>query len=97
MQNVIFHSTSKEEFTNLISEAVKDQLEKHFSKEEDDSKMLTRKEVAGILQISLPTLNTYTKEGIIQATRLGSMIRYRKSDVDNALKDIQHIKYYSRK
>ena len=94
MQNLILHSTPKEEFVNLIGEIVKEQLKIHsLEKQEEDTRLLTRKEVAKILQISLPTLNTYTKEGTIPATRLGSMIRYRKCDVDNALKDIEHIKY----
>lgn len=94
MRNLFFHTTTREELKELLEEVVKVQLEKHLSKEEeDDSRLLTRKEVAEILSISLPTLNTYTKKGIIQATRLGSMVRYRKSDVDNALKNMKYIKH----
>ena len=94
MQELIFHSTTREELKQLLEEAVKVQLEKHLSKEEEeDSRLLTRKEVAEILSISLPTLNTYTKKGIIQATRLGSMVRYRRFDVDNALKNMKYIKH----
>ncbi len=94
MQNLILHSTTREELKQLLEEVVKVQLEKHLSKEEEeDSRLLTRKEVAEILSISLPTLNTYTKKGIIQATRLGSMVRYRRFDVDNALKNMKYIKH----
>lgn len=96
MQELIFHSSTKQELKQLFEEVVKVQLEKHFSKEEADTKLLTRKDVAELLQISLPTLNTYTKEGIIPATRIGSMIRYKKSDIDKALKDIEHIKHQRR-
>ncbi len=97
MQELIFHSTTRDDLKQLLEEAVKVQLEKHFpKKEDDDERLLTRKEVAKILGISLPTLHTYTKEGIIQASRLGSMIRYKKCDIDDALKNIGYIKHARR-
>jgi len=46
-----------------------------------------------LLSISLPTLHTYTKEGIITAYRLGSQVRYKHIDVEKALKEIDNFKY----
>lgn len=56
--------------------------------EEKQRQILTRQETAKFLQISLPTLHSYTKDGLITAFRLGFKIRYRIEDVYKALKQI---------
>ncbi|WP_164109800.1 MULTISPECIES: helix-turn-helix domain-containing protein [Sphingobacterium] len=38
--------------------------------------LLSRKETATLLSISLPTLAKYTREGILKARVLGNIIRY---------------------
>ena len=58
------------------------------SRTSDFPNYLTREELSRQLHISLPTLNTYTKNGLIPAKRLGSRVLYLESDVQNALKDI---------
>lgn len=55
--------------------------------------LLTRKDTAELLGISLVTLNEWTKTGVIPAKRIGTRIRYEKQAVFNALKDIETIKY----
>ncbi len=50
---------------------------------------LTRQETAEILKISLPTLHSYVKEGIVSAYRIGGRVRFKKSDIDEALKKIE--------
>jgi excisionase family DNA binding protein len=55
--------------------------------------ILTRKEAAKMLCLSLPTLDFYTKEGIIKGTRIGTRIRYRLSDIETALVNIDAWKY----
>ena len=91
---VILHSTPISEIKELIKGVVVDALEeqtKGYKKQND--KLYTRQETATILGISLTTLNTYTKEGIINAYRLGTQIRYKYEDLDKALKKINVIKY----
>lgn len=46
---------------------------------------LTRGEVAKKLQISLPTLHSYTKDGFIRSYRIGGKVRYKADDIDKAL------------
>ncbi|MFC6999168.1 helix-turn-helix domain-containing protein [Rufibacter roseus] len=48
---------------------------------------LTRVEASKLLQISLPTLNDYTKRGIISSYRIGSNVRYKSSDIESALQE----------
>ena len=43
--------------------------------------LLTKKEVCKLLQISLPTLNRYTKQGLTYYKH-GYFVRFKKKDVD---------------
>lgn len=51
----------------------------------DNTKLLTRVETAQILQISLPTLHVYTKRGLIKSYRIGTKIRYKFHEIEEAL------------
>ena len=46
---------------------------------------LTRQDVADILKISLPTLNELTKSGQLPSYRIASNIRYKATDIEQAL------------
>ncbi|WP_276360228.1 helix-turn-helix domain-containing protein [Daejeonella sp. H1SJ63] len=46
---------------------------------------LTRGEVAKHLQISLPTLHNYVKQGFIKSYRIGGKVRFKLKEVDQAL------------
>lgn len=90
--NIILHSTPKSELQSIIAEAVKEQLSTFFAKK-PDTKLKTRREVAKLLNVSLPTLHAWTKEGVINAVRIGQSVRYRPEDIEEALENIQSIKY----
>ena len=51
--------------------------------------ILSRTEAARFLGITLPTLHKYTKSGIIKGYRLGSMVRYKRSELLAALESMQ--------
>jgi hypothetical protein len=46
-----------------------------------DEQLLTRKEAAAFLKIIHPTLDRYTKEGIVNGRRIGQRILYSKDDL----------------
>lgn len=58
---------------------------KKISKEKDSTIYLTRGEVCKQLQISLPTLHNYTKEGLIKSYRMGGKVRYKAQEIELAL------------
>lgn len=94
IQDIVLHSTPKEELRDLISETIKAQLSVYFPQDkETDTRLLSRKKVSEMLGVSLPTLHSWTKDGVIPAVRLGGSVKYRACDIENALKDIQSIKY----
>lgn len=73
------------ELRELISEVFQQQLEKRFnSKPENDEVLLTAKEVQKFLNVSAPTLNELRKSGVIPSYRLGTSIRFKKSEVMDA-------------
>jgi excisionase family DNA binding protein len=54
---------------------------------------LSRQEAANLLKISLPTLNEYTRTGIIKGSRVGSRVLYSEEDIKDAVKEIPTLKY----
>lgn len=59
------------------------------AQESKQKHFLTRKETAELLGISLPTLDSYTRKGIIKARVLGNIIRYEYYEVMNSLKPLR--------
>lgn len=49
--------------------------------------LITRREAAKRLRISLVTLDNWTKMGLIKAKRIGTRIRYTPKDIEEALKN----------
>ena len=93
MGELILHQTPLSDIRAMFSEIVAEQFKKYQPQQEKEPvKILTRQETAKILGVSLPTLNEWTKNGTLQGTRIGSRVRYRMSDVEAALKNIQNVK-----
>ena len=92
MESTILQNVSLDELKELIAEAVKDQV-KHLKPPQKDPELITRAEVARILGISLPTLNDWTKRGVIPALKIGSRVRYKKADVYAALEKVETLKF----
>jgi excisionase family DNA binding protein len=78
--------TSSSEFIPNILKGFKEILEEHSKSNQNGEILLTREEAANLLSISLVTLWKYTKEGVIPAYRIGTKLRYKKSDIIKALK-----------
>ena len=55
----------------------------------ESTEYLTRKEAASLLSISLPTLNEWQKQGIVQGYRIASRVRYKRSELETSLTQIK--------
>ena len=85
-QTIVFNM-SPIQLEELISNAVKKEMA--ASKPIQDQEIYhTRKQTTKRLNITLPTLNEYTKRGIIMGCRIGSRILYSETAIQNALKEI---------
>lgn len=98
MQNeIILNGISFEQLQDSFRAIVQNEVQKIVSglttTPEPSPDLITRKATAEILGISLPTLNEWTKNGIIPAQRIGTRIRYNRANVYASLKDIETLKY----
>jgi excisionase family DNA binding protein len=92
MQNLILTPLSIEQLQNLINDAVKIGIEQTLPAPKDQTRLLTRKEVCELLNITLVTLHEWTKNGTIAAYKVGSRVRYKQSEVFNTLQRIKATK-----
>jgi len=98
MQNeIILSGISFEQLQDSFRTIVQSEVQKIVSglttAKEPAPELITRKETALILGISLPTLNEWTKNGTLPAQRIGTRVRYQRANVYASLKDVETLKY----
>lgn len=96
MQNVIFSQVPIEDLQGMIEGAVQRTMDQWLNKESQQTKgdeLVTRQEAANLLGISLPTLHHYSKHGVVPAYRIGSRVRFKKTELLDCLKKVQTLKY----
>lgn len=96
MHSTVLISMELKEFQSIVKQAVKDALRSEcdslvIGSTETLKPFLSRKEAAELLSVSLTTLNDWSKSGIVASYKLGSRVRYRMSDIQDALRK-QHTK-----
>lgn len=96
MPNTVLISMDAKDFRSFIASAVKDAVKSEFESRsfnitDGPKTYLSRKEAAELLCVSLPTLNDWSKSGIVPSYKLGSRVRYRLTDIQAALRK-QHTK-----
>jgi excisionase family DNA binding protein len=82
----------KSVITDVVNNAIAKSLQGQSSIPEDE--FLTRKQTATKFEISLPTLDKYTTEGKITGYRIGTRIRYKKAEIEKALRQIGRVSRY---
>jgi excisionase family DNA binding protein len=83
----------QESIKTIVSAELKNAVSELSTKREIEPELITRKETAEILGVSLPTLHEWTKKGVLPAKRIGSRIRYERTAVYDALKSVEPLKY----
>ena len=82
-----FYEIDPEEFKNEILAGV-EKLLKEFSEQftpKHPEIWMNRKDVGELLGISVVTIHNWSKEGILKPYKIGTRIRFRKSDIDQTL------------
>ena len=91
MENLILTKITVEELSQMITNAVNEAVNEAVKNIKIDQpvtsnqELLTRKEVADKLKISLVTLNDWTKRGMIQSYAIGGRILYKASEINSKL------------
>jgi excisionase family DNA binding protein len=81
-------NTNSSEFIPQIMNQLRLVLKENKNHNKEEEILLTREETANMLSISLVTLWKYTKDGVIPAYRIGSKVRYKRSEILLALKQM---------
>lgn len=82
-----FHGISPKQFKAEILEGVSKQL-REFSKNfkpKEPTIWITRKVAADLCGVSLVTIHNWTKEGVINAYKIGTRVRFKRSEIENIL------------
>ena len=85
-------TVTPEELTEAVRKVLREEISQIQQKHKDPV-YLTRNEVSKLLKISLPTLNEYTRKGIIKGSRIGTRILYREKDILDSIKSIPKRNY----
>lgn len=88
MEKFIVTNYDREELILMIKEAFREELKTILAqqeKERDYDQLLSRKEVAELLKVSLVTVSKYQREGIFPYSRLGRYVYFKKGDIMQAL------------
>ena len=92
MQDLVLSPIPVEQLKLELSETVKQQMQAFFAiiqPTKEPIEYLTRKQAAQLLSISLPTLNEWQKQGIVQGYRIASSIRYKRTELESSLTQIK--------
>ena len=93
MKKIFLEQITVDDLANRLSLILLESIPDYIPKPDPPEKYLTRRETAKLLQVSLVTLNDWSKKGIIQSYRIGGRIRYKLSEIDEALKEVKNLKY----
>ncbi|MBS9767456.1 MAG: helix-turn-helix domain-containing protein [Flavobacteriaceae bacterium] len=88
MKDVIITQIDSEQLSEMIEISAKKGMQvlvKKFlpEKREKEEELLTRNQVADIIKCSTTTLWHWDKKSILKPIRLGRLVRYKKSTIDN--------------
>jgi len=92
MTEQIISTFPLEQLTQSLTEAVFARvapLIQSANKPQPETELLTRKEAAKLLGVSLPTILDWTKTGKITGYRIASRIRYKRHELEASLAQIK--------
>lgn len=92
MQTLILQGLTADELTQMIEKAVVKAIETPAQTKagKDEPEFLTRNEVMEILNMKTTLLWKLTKQGVLKSYMIGGRVLYKKSEVLNSVKSINH-------
>ncbi|OGS70997.1 MAG: hypothetical protein A3F91_11260 [Flavobacteria bacterium RIFCSPLOWO2_12_FULL_35_11] len=89
MKKITLAQFELSDFRKVVEEVLENKLKGLITPKKTELKLLTRKDTAKLLCISLPTLHEWTKTGIVKAHRIGNRVLFKQDEVHQALSQIQ--------
>jgi excisionase family DNA binding protein len=92
---ILMTGVKLDELLEKIGQLIDSKLGKGFQPlpDENQSKYVSRAEVAKLLRITLPTLHDWTKQGWLKAYKMGSRVLYKLEEVQLSVEKLSSIKY----
>lgn len=82
MEDTLLSNYTIADLENTISKILKQIIQEQSSLNySSHNELVTRKETANILKISLPTLHNWTKIGLLPHYKVSSRVRYKRSEI----------------
>lgn len=86
MSDILFSPIRLNELELLIENSLRKVLSVQETKRvPQQDKLITRKEAAAMLCVTLPTLQSYTMSGKLQGYRMGRRVLYKREEVNQAI------------
>jgi excisionase family DNA binding protein len=86
MEQIILNGISIDELFKRLEKLIDDKLEsKAELKETPSSSFLSRDDVSKLLRISLVTLHSWTRKGLLKSYKIGARVLYKRQDIDDAI------------
>ncbi len=80
-----------DKINSIVKTAVQSEMQGLIHPEKSDE-LLSRRDTAKLLEISLPTLHNYTNAGMLHAYKIGSRVLYKREEVISGLNKIKKFK-----
>ena len=94
MEKFILTSVPLDQLQTAITEAVKLEFKNINNVPVDDPiEYISRKEASKFLNISLVTLNEWSKTGLLRCYRIGSKVLYKKAEIVKSIKLVPQLKF----
>jgi excisionase family DNA binding protein len=95
MEKILFTGIDVDDLLKKIGQIIDGKLSQVSIQNlnENQTKFLSRQEVAKLLKISLPSLNTYSKLGWLQSYKMGNRVLYKQDEVEQALHKVLNQKH----
>lgn len=78
--------TTKEELQFIVKESMKDLLDKNNPKPQPVKKPYTKIEVKNLLGVAMPTIDRWSKKGILKRIEIGSRVYFSVESVEALIK-----------
>ncbi|MEM5565713.1 helix-turn-helix domain-containing protein [Psychroserpens sp. AS72] len=88
MTKVILNSIELSDIRKEVEDIFAENLEHFIKPEKKENILMSRKDTAKYLCISLPTLHDWTKKGVVKAHRIGNRVLYKLNDIHSALNEV---------
>jgi excisionase family DNA binding protein len=92
---ILLQGVKLNELLERIGQLIDDKItcQHQQNKEQKQSGYLSRKEVATLLKITLPTLHDWTKLGYLKSYKIGARVLYKEAEVIATLEKVPSFKH----